>query len=253
MFTNAETMKDTAKRLIRQVVPAPILDKLISKIIYNIPAVGSVNFGDLQRLKPISRVFGYDRGLPIDRYYIENFLDRQSLDVRGRVLEIGDAAYTNRFGGDRITKSDVLHVVEGNPDATIVGDLTNSELVPSASFDCLILTQTLQLIYNLQDAVKTIDRILKPGGVALITVPGISQIAIDEWKDYWCWSFTEISARRLFTEMFPAENVTIECYGNILTTTAFLQGLATQELTAAELDERDPCYQMLIAIRVVKP
>ena len=84
-------------------------------------------------------------------------------------------------------------------------------------------------------------------------MPGISQIAIDEWKDYWCWSFTEISVRRLFTEIFPADNVTIEYYGNILATTAFLQGLATQELTAAELDYRDPCYQMLITIRVVKP
>ncbi|WP_309728157.1 methyltransferase domain-containing protein [Chamaesiphon sp. OTE_75_metabat_556] len=246
-------MKNTAKKIIRQIVPAPVLDKLIAKIYNNTPAVGCVNFGGLRRLNPISREFGYDRGLPIDRYYIENFLDSQSLDVHGRVLEIGDATYTRRFGGDRVTKSDVLHVIEGNPAATIVGDLTNSDLIPSASFDCLILTQTLQLIYNLQDAVTTIDRILKPGGVALITVPGISQIAIDEWKDYWCWSFTEISARRLFTEIFPADNVTIEYYGNILTTTAFLQGLATQELTTAELDDRDPCYQMLITIRVVKP
>jgi SAM-dependent methyltransferase len=246
-------MKNTAKKIIRQIVPAPVLDKLIAKIYNNTPAVGGVNFGNLRRLNPISREFGYDRGLPIDRYYIENFLDSQSLDVHGRVLEIGDATYTRRFGGDRVTKSDVLHVIEGNSAATIVGDLTNSDLIPSASFDCLILTQTLQLIYNLQDAVTTIDRILKPGGVALITVPGISQIAIDEWKDYWCWSFTEISARRLFTEIFPADNVTIEYYGNILTTTAFLQGLATQELTTAELDDRDPCYQMLITIRVVKP
>jgi SAM-dependent methyltransferase len=246
-------VKNTVKKIVRQIVPAPILDKLIAKLANNAPAVGAVNFGSLRRLTPISRVFGYDRGLPIDRYYIENFLNIQSLDVRGRVLEIGDAAYTRRFGGDRVTKSDVLHVVEGNPEATIIGDLTNSDLIPSDSFDCLILTQTLQLIYNLQDAVTTIDRVLKPGGIALITVPGISQIAIDEWKDYWCWSFTEISARRLFTEVFPAENVTIEYYGNILSTTAFLQGLATQELTTAELDDRDPCYQMLITIRVVKP
>lgn len=246
-------MKNTVKKIVRQIVPAPILDKLIAKLANNTPAVGAVNFGNLRRLTPISRQFGYDRGLPIDRYYIENFLNSQSLDVRGRVLEIGDPTYTRRFGGDRVTKSDVLHVVEGNPAATIIGDLTNSDLIPSGSFDCLILTQTLQLIYNIQDAVTTIDRILKPGGIALITVPGISQIAIDEWKDYWCWSFTEISARRLFTEIFPAENVTIEYYGNILSTTAFLQGLATQELTTAELDDRDPCYQMLITIRVVKP
>jgi SAM-dependent methyltransferase len=217
------------------------------------PPLNKVNFGDLRRLNPISREFGYDRGLPIDRYYIENFLTDRALDVRGRVLEIGDASYTRRFGGGRTTKSDVLHVVEGNPEATIIGDLTNSDLIPSASFDCLILTQTLHLIYNIKDAVHTIDRILKPGGVALVTVPGISQIAIDEWKDYWCWSLTSIAAHKLFAEVFPAENVTIEYYGNVLAATAFLQGLATQELTMTELDYRDPSYQMLITIRVVKP
>jgi SAM-dependent methyltransferase len=246
-------MKSTIKRIISQIVPVHILDRLITKISRNTPAVGRIKFGNLRRLNPISREFGYDRGLPIDRYYIENFLTDRALDVRGRVLEIGDASYTRRFGGDRATKSDVLHVVEGNPEATIIGDLTNSDLIPSASFDCLILTQTLHLIYNIKDAIHTIDRILKPGGVALVTVPGISQIAIDEWKDYWCWSLTSIAAHKLFTEVFPAENVTIAYYGNVLAATAFLQGLATQELTTAELDYRDPSYQMLITIRVVKP
>jgi SAM-dependent methyltransferase len=243
------------KQLAKQTLPASMLQWVRTQFMgdRSRPPIGRVKFGHLRRITPISRIFGYDRGLPIDRYYIENFLTDRALDVRGRVLEIGDATYTRRFGGDRVTKSDVLHVVVGNPEATIIGDLTNSDLIPSASFDCLILTQTLHLIYNIRDAVHTIDRILKPGGVALVTVPGISQIAIDEWKDYWCWSLTSIAAHKLFAEFFPAENVTIEYYGNVLAATAFLQGLATQELTTAELDYRDPSYQMLITIRVVKP
>lgn len=246
--------KQEIRQLLKQTVPLPMRQWLSTRLMRDphTPAVGSVNFGNLRRLTPLSRVFGYDRGLPIDRYYIEGFLERQAGDIQGRVLEIGDATYTHRFGSDRITKSDVLHVVEGNPQATIIGDLTNSDLIPSDSFDCAILTQTLHLIYNMQDAVKTIYRILKPGGVALITVPGISQIAIDEWKDYWCWSLTCLSARRLFAEVFDDRYVTIEHYGNVLSATAFLQGLATQELTKAELDYRDPHYQMLITIRVVK-
>jgi SAM-dependent methyltransferase len=242
-------------QLAQKILPAPILEWVKMQFMgdRSRPPIGKVKFGNLRRLNPISREFGYDRGLPIDRYYIENFLKDRSLDIQGRVLEIGDATYTRRFGGDRVSKSDVLHVVEGNPAATIIGDLTNSDLIPSASFDCLILTQTLHLIYNIQDAVQTIERILKPGGIALVTVPGISQIAIDEWKNYWCWSLTSIAAHQLFTEVFPVENVTIEYYGNVLAATAFLQGLATQELTIAELDYRDPSYQMLITIRVVKP
>ncbi|MBW4603748.1 MAG: glycosyltransferase [Calothrix sp. FI2-JRJ7] len=247
-------MKKLIKLVINHTLPAPIRGRLLAQLLgpKYCPAVGEVSLGNLRRVIPVSREFGYDRGLPIDRYYVENFLASQSADIQGRVLEIGDNFYTQKFGGERVTKSDVLHVNEGNPDATIVGDLSNAEHVPSDSFDCLVLTQTLHLIYDMKEAVKTIFRILKPGGVALITVPGISQIAIDEWKDYWCWSLTTLSARRLFEEIFPKENVQVEAYGNVLAATAFLQGLATEELKKQELDYRDPYYQVLLTVRVVK-
>ncbi len=217
------------------------------------PPVGWVNFGSLRRVTPISREFGYDRGLPVDRYYIENFLAHHSNDIQGRVLEIGDDSYTRQFGGDRVTTRDVLHVKEGNPIATFVGDLTNADHIPSDAFDCFILTQTLHLVYDFRVALKTIYRILKPGGVILATVPGISQISTDEWADYWCWSFTTLSARRLFEEFFPADNVQVETYGNVLSAIAFLEGLSFTELTKEELDHRDRCYELLITIRAVKP
>jgi SAM-dependent methyltransferase len=217
------------------------------------PLVGQIDFGSLRQLTPVSRHFGYDRGLPIDRYYIENFLAHHSDDIRGRVLEMGDDSYTRRFGGDRVTTRDVLHVKEGNPNATLVGDLTYADHLPSDAFDCFILTQTLQYAYDIRSALKTIYRILKPGGVVLATVPGISQISIDEWADDWYWAFTTLSARRLFEEFFPADRVEVEAYGNVLAAISFLQGLATEELRPEELDYRDRCYDLLITIRAVKP
>jgi glycosyltransferase involved in cell wall biosynthesis len=218
-----------------------------------IPPVDNVKFGSLRRVLPISQQFGYDRGLPIDRYYIEGFLNNQASDIQGRVLEIGDNSYTQEFGGSRVTQSDILHVSDTNPNATIVGDLSNADYIPSDTFDCLILTQTLHLILEVEDAIKTIHRILKPGGVALITVPGISQISVDEWKDYWCWSFTRISAQRLFEKVFLSENIKVETYGNVLVAIAFLQGLAAEELSKQELDFKDPSYQVLLTVRVTKP
>ena len=77
------------------------------------PAPGQMDLGDLRRLAPLSREFGYDRGQPVDRYYIEAFLAASSGLIRGRVLEIGDRSYTERFGGDRVTQSDVLNVNPG--------------------------------------------------------------------------------------------------------------------------------------------
>jgi len=212
-----------------------------------------VNFGALRRLTPISRDFGFDRGLPIDRYYIEKFLSRHRLAIAGRVLEIGDDSYTKRFGEGRVACSDVLHVDSGNPRATIVGGLERADHIADNSFDCIVLTQTLHLIYETAAAIQTVYRILKPGGSVLVTVPGVSQIARDRWGRQWFWSFSSQSVTRLFSEVFPPELVRVEAYGNVLSSVAFLHGLAMHELTIAELEERDSQYELVISVRAVKP
>jgi ubiquinone/menaquinone biosynthesis C-methylase UbiE len=168
------------------------------------------------------------------------------------VLEIGDASYTRQFGGDRVIKSDVLHVTEDNPEATIIGDLANAPQIPDNTFDCFILTQTLLCIYDLRAAMTTIYRILKPGGVVLATLPGMTQLSDDQWGDYFCWAFTSQSARRLFEEVFPKENIQVETFGNVLAAMAYLQGIAVEELRQSELDYRDPLYQLSITVRASK-
>ena len=70
--------------------------------------LGPSPFSDLRHVDPVSRVFGLDRGLPVDRWYIERFLEHHADDIRGVVLEFGDDRYTRRFG--RPTQSDVLNV-----------------------------------------------------------------------------------------------------------------------------------------------
>ena len=218
------------------------------------PMVGWVYFGSFRRLRPISAEWGMERGQPIDRYYIDRFLGRQASDIHGRVLEIGENRYTRRYGGENVTESVVLHVAEQKEQVTIIDDLTQGEQIPSDAFDCAIVTQTLQAIYDVPAAVATIYRLLKPGGVALVTVPGISKISrydMDRWGYY--WSFTTSSMARLFGDHFPAANVTIEAGGNVLTSIAFLHGLALEELTTRQLEAVDPDYQMLITVRAVKP
>ena len=94
-----------------------------------------VRFGSLRRISPVSRKFGYDRGQPIDRYYIERFLGANADVIRGRVLEVGDSGYTRRFGRTRVTRSEVLNIEVGHPQTTIVGDLARADNIPSDSFD----------------------------------------------------------------------------------------------------------------------
>jgi SAM-dependent methyltransferase len=215
--------------------------------------VGGVRFGDFRRLDPISRNFGLDRGRPIDRYYIQGFLARHSEDIRGSVLEIKDSNFTRKYGGDRVAVSDVLDIEESNKRATIVADLTRAENVPSDAFDCIICTQTLHFIYDIGAAVRTLRRILKPGGTLLATFPGIGQTSCKKLDEQYCWALSSLAARQLCKEAFPGTNVEIEAHGNVLAAVAFLEGLAVRELCKEELDHHDPDYELLITLRAVKP
>ena len=218
------------------------------------PPVGEVRL--IRRLSPVSATFGFERGQPVDRYYIENFLARHTEDIRGRVLEIRGDDYTRKFGGQRVEVSDVLDVAEDNRRATIHADLTQADHVPSGAFDCIILTQTLHFIYDVRSAARTLYRILKPGGVLLATFPGISKTGCRECGkhgEYYCWMFTKLSAQRLFDETFPAADLEIEAHGNVLAAVSFLHGLAAEEVRREELDHHDPDYEVLITLRAVKP
>lgn len=215
-----------------------------------LPRPGRVRMGDLARTEPISSAFGYDRGTPIDRYYIENFLEARRSDIRGRALEVGETVYSRRFGSG-VTAQDVLHVRD-HPDATIVGDLALPGTLPPDSFDCIVLTQTLHLIYDMRSAVAGLHRALRPGGVALVTVPGVSSIDRGEWGESWCWSLTGQSASRLFGEAFGVDNVEVEVYGNVYAATSFLHGLAVEDVEQAWLNRTDPSYPVTVAIRAVR-
>jgi SAM-dependent methyltransferase len=204
-------------------------------------------------IEPVSRRFGLDRGQPIDRRYIESFLAEHADKVRGHVLEIGDDAYSRKFGSDRIVHQDILHVVQGYPGATIVADLAHAPHIPSESFDCIILTQTLHYIFDIHAAVATLERILKPGGALLLTVPGISQTCRDQADpESDCWRFTASSVRKVLAGHFHCAGLFVCTYGNVLAAASFLYGKSARELAKHELDHHDPDYPVTIAAVAVK-
>jgi SAM-dependent methyltransferase len=218
------------------------------------PPIGWIRFGGLRRLEPISR-HSASRGIAVTRYYIYEFLALHSDDIKGRVLEIEDDICTKRFGGNKVLKSDVLHVWPDNPKSTIVADLTNSsaDMIPSNSFDCIIFTHTLQCIYDVKVAIRTLHRILKPGGVLLVTSDGINRISrgnMDKWGEY--WKFTSLSLRLLFEEVFLPENIEVKIYGNVLAATCVLHGISARELKSSELSYRDRDFEVVVGLRARK-
>ena len=216
------------------------------------PPVGQVDMGDLNRLMPIARNYGYQRGEPIDRYYIEEFLRENQSLIKGHVLEIGDDGYTRGFGGTKVLKSDVLHLNNSNQKATIIGDLTHLPQIKDNTFDCIILTQTIQFIYDYQEALRTCFRILKPGGALLLTAPGIAPLDDNEWHSLYYWSFTAGGVQKLLKETFIGSDIHVKNYGNILAATSFLNGLCREELTKKQLDHHDQFIQMIAVGRAIK-
>lgn len=216
------------------------------------PPVGCVRWGHLRRTSPLGRNFGFDRGTPVDRIYIERFLERHADDVAGQVLEVQDSVYTRRYGGSKVVRADVLDIDEKNPRATLLVDLNDGSNLPTEVFDCIILTQTLLLIYEVRTALRELHRSLKPGGVLLLTVPGVASVSVRDFGPTWHWSFTASSMRRLLAEVFPDQHITVEARGNVLAAVAFLEGLAAEELRPDEIDAFDPEYPLVVTARAVK-
>jgi SAM-dependent methyltransferase len=213
------------------------------------PPVGTLGWGGLRRTTPVSRHVGFDRGQPIDRWYIERFLAAHSDDVRGRVLEFGDDTYAKRYGR-QLERVDIADVDTDNDRAAFVADLNDPDALPAETYDCIVCTQVLLLVWDLPTAVDTLHRALRPGGVLLVTMPGIARVCRDDtglWADY--WRLTAASARRLFGTTFEAQSVEVASHGNVLAAVAQLHGIAATELDDDELATHDPDYEVVVTVR----
>jgi len=212
----------------------------------------------LFRTRPMSNQFGFDRGTPVDRYYIEKFLYNNRQYFKGRMLEVAEDLYATRFARLNETRTEepeveTLHYDGTGGDVTIIGDLTKPETLPENSYDCFVCTQVYMFIFDVVKALEGSYHLLKEGGVLLATVAGISQVSredMNQWGDY--WRFTNKSLEFLFKET-KFSYVEIVSMGNVMASCAFLQGMALEELPQRELlDEMDENYQLIIGIKAVK-
>jgi SAM-dependent methyltransferase len=206
--------------------------------------------GPLRSVHPLSELWGIDRGTPVDRFYIERFLARHRGDIRGRVLEVGDARYATEFG-EQVSAVDVLDIRASNAAATIVADLSTADEIAPESYDCFVLTQTLQYIADVDAALRQARRILRPRGVLLATVPGLAPLD-GRHLDRDTWRFTARACEVLLSRTWPDDEVSVTAHGNVLAATAFLYGIAQEELSPEELVAEDVRFPVTISIRAVR-
>ena len=204
-------------------------------------------------MKPYSRKFGADRGLPIDRFFIQEFLKSNANFITGRVAEIGDDFYTIHYGKN-IDCSIVLAGSGIKADSSYACDLTNPESYSfHNSFNCIICTNVLKFILYHDSAIKGLARLTdKNNGICLVTVAGLCNISRydhERWGDY--WRFTDLSIKLLFEKYF--ETVEIGTYGNAPVAASFILGLSYEDLSKELFNKNDPDYQVIITVIASNP
>ncbi len=201
-------------------------------------------WGNLRRTRPFSSTFGFERGTPIDRHYLDRFLRENQSLIRGRVLEVQTSAYTDRFGTG-VTCSETFDILpQFQP--TYLGDFTaDGGPIPDRAFDCLLLPNTLPHFRDLAGGLARARRVLRPGGVILASAAGLLPLTGDV-PDY--WRFSPDGWRERLAAAWPDLAVEVTAYGNCLSAVGAQLGLAAEELTAAELDEVDSRFPLLTTI-----
>jgi SAM-dependent methyltransferase len=200
-------------------------------------------------VEPLSYRWGNDRGCALFAMYLGEFLDEFREDIRGRCLEFNNDTYTSAWGKDRVEKRDILPIDDSNPQATIWGDLTKNNNLPSGTFDCIICTHVLHRIFEVWKAVPEIYRMLKPGGVLLVAVPQVS-MCDPSWGE--CYRYTEEGLRRLLGLAFPEGDVLVKTYGNSLISAGQIRGMTAEEFTPEEMNYHDPRFGVEVCARAAK-
>jgi SAM-dependent methyltransferase len=244
-------MTRTARQVVRR-LPRPVRDRVYGTA----KRVRSTlrprpRWGNLRRTTPFSDYFGFDRGIPVDRYYLHRFFAEHSAGITGAVLEVKDPAFTDRYGRD-VTTLDLVDIDTRNRDATVLADLAEEGSLPAATWDCVIVPQTINLVDDPSTALANLWQAVRPGGVLLVTVPTLAgQEPV--LRDIDRWRLLPLGLLHLLEQTCSGGHVTVRGYGNLLSATAFLQGLAANELRDDELEPYDPHYPVVACGRVEKP
>jgi len=203
--------------------------------------LGVPRWGNLRRLEPFSNYFGFDRGTPIDRYYLDRFLAHHQHAIRGDVLEIQAPGYTNKYG-TALGLKDTIDINPANR-PTYLCDLAAADVVPTDRYDCFLLPNTLSLLRDIRSCMRHMIRVVKPGGVVLAATAAMGPLdpnGVDLWR------LTQAGWQELAADVWAGHDYQVEAHGNCLAVVAAMLGLAQEELTKDELEHQDDRYPVLV-------
>lgn len=232
------------RRAVRAWAKAHLSPHWVARLRCATRGLGIPRWGNLRRIRPFSDNFGFDRGTPVDRYYLHRFLQRHRAHITGRVLEIQNTDYTVRFGHDLVE----AHTLDVNPafHPTYLCDLARIDgCVPNGHYDCFLLPNTLSALRDIEPCLRNAARIVRPGGVILASTAALVPLTGDA-PDY--WHLSADGWRELTQRAWPDTTIHVEAHGNCLAAVAAMLGLAHEELDPAELDVDDARFPVLVTV-----
>ena len=215
----------------------------------HVRATRSARLPPMVPLEPLSDRFGFDRGTPLDRRYIEAFLRERRGGIRGSVLEVESDTYTTMFGAGVVTSA-VVDIDSANVRATLVADLSEADSLVPETYDCIILTQTLHLLRRPDHCIENCYRALRPAGVLLATAPALSRVSPSYPNDDF-WRFTPAGLAELMAPRWPGE-FSVCAFGNLRACVGFLVGEVVEDLPEGVLDDADPRFPLTTAVEATK-
>jgi SAM-dependent methyltransferase len=130
------------------------------------------------------------------RFYLDSSLEKHKDLFHGRVLDIGGKK-TNRRGSFTPPSKNIKEWTFLNNDPETRPDiLTNAPPIPCEDnfYDVVLLSETLEYIYDAPLLLQEIHRILKPNGTLIMSVPFLHLLHNDHKSDY--YRFTESYIKR---------------------------------------------------------
>jgi len=206
-------------------------------------------WGNMRRAEPFSDSYGTDRGTPVDRHFLRRFLERHRSDIRGTVMEMERPEWVECFGVE-VDRLDIVDINPANLEANRVLDLCEPDLLPNATYDCMLVTQTLQYVASPASVLRNLGAALAPGGTLFLSVPVISRLDANSGPTGDRWRFSPAGLRLLLEDTLPGVRAEVVGFGNLPAALAFLAGLAAEELSARDLELQDERFPIIACARV---
>ena len=207
----------------------------------------------LRSIKKHSEKFGFDRGTPIDRYYIDHFLKNLNLENNfNRSLEFGEILYSDSFKvKEKYFLSHPEYETRDIASNQILFDLNSEHSYEGTKFDLILSTNVINFTKNPFVSIKHHIDMLNSRGTLVLTVSAsmpISKFDAERWGDY--WRFTPDGLNQLLRTLNCEYH--IKSFGSFVTSIAFLCGLSAEEIDATDLNKNDDSYPIVVMAIIKK-